>query len=86
MKSAEQILRETVPTITFYKLIGTPIQQVISAVESYASQSAGQGSEGGYSEADLYEAYNDGCNEGMSAAGAFEWGTKRKDISSKSYT
>lgn len=42
MKTAEKILREKVPTITFGKLIGTPIEQVISAMEEYANQSVGQ--------------------------------------------
>lgn len=35
--SAEEILRQNIPTITFGKLIGTPIEQVIKVMDLYAS-------------------------------------------------
>lgn len=34
-----------------------------------------------YQKEDLHTAYNDGVNEGMTSSSAFEWGTRRKDIS-----
>lgn len=40
MKTAEEVLRKNVPTITFDKLIGTPIADVIAAMHEYASQVA----------------------------------------------
>lgn len=33
----EEILRKNVPTITFDKLIGTPIAQVLNAMEDYSN-------------------------------------------------